>query len=236
MTEREKINRSIESAILNKPNNYVYTTSDLIFFQKYDKCEDAGLDEAMVFGKLWDEAFDMIDGNKAENRFDGKVLVTHGGGGKAITSAPQGASFHVFNNDYFCHVITKALTSGRMRENYMNYDFGSIAEYFYLGNTDGLPQYDLVITHPPKQCGLAELDYDESMSEVAQDNARVYFAVRGFSFVKQGGAMMVIVPREEYVEVHEKITNKLVEMEGLSFDFEVPTTTGDDFILKYTRI
>ena len=122
-----------------------------------------------------------------------------------------------------------------MRDNYMNYDFGSIAEYFYLGNTDGLPQYDLVITHPPKECGLAELDYDESMADVARDNARVYFGVRGFSFVKKGGAMMVIVPREEYMAVHEKIANKLA-LNDESFDFEVPTTSGDDFILKYTRI
>lgn len=236
MATREETNRSIESFILNKGDNYVYSNADLNYLLKYDKCQDAGLDEQVVFSKVWKEAYAMPQGNPADERFEGQVLVTHGGGGKAITSAPLGASFHVFNDDYFCHEVTKALTSGRRADSYMIYDFGTIAEYFYLGNTQALPSFDLVISHAPMRCEFAELDYDEFMAEFGRKNARVYYAVRSFEFLNDEGVLMVIVPREEYIKTHEQIVELLYHTQGISFDFEVPKQAGDDFILKYTRL
>ena len=236
MSTREETNRSIESFILNKGDKYVYTDADLNFLLKYDKCQDAGLDEEKVFSKVWDRAYDMPQGIKMDKRFFGKVMVTHGGGGKAITTAPLGASFHTFNDDYFCHEVTKALTSGRKVENSMIYDFGSIAEFFYLGNTERLPMFDLVISHPPIRCQYAELDYDEVMAEFGKKNARVYYAVRSFEFLNRDGVLMVIVPREEYIQTHEQIVELLFHTQGPTFDFEVPTQAGDDFILKYQRL
>ena len=236
MASREQQNKSIESFILNKSQNYVYTPADLAFFRKYDKCEDSELNENVVFGKLWQETTSMPQAIEAENRFNGDVLVTHGGSGKALTSAPMGASFHVMNNDYFCHEITRALTSGRQKENFVRYDFGSLAEYFYVGNTSGIPTYDLVITHPPATCRYAELDHDEMMADLGESDARTYYAVRSFAFVRQGGILMVIVPRQEYLKTHEKIVERLFHIEGATFDFDVPVDTGEEFILKYTRV
>jgi len=236
MVDREQLNSSIEAAILNTPHDYVYSMAELNFFRKYDKCEDAGLNENVVFKKVWEMALTMDEGVKPEDRFNGDVLVTHGGSGKAITSAPKGVSFHVMNHDYFCHEITKLLTSGRQRNNFLRYDFGSIAEYFYLGNTNGMPSYDLVITHPPAKCRFAELDYDEDLAKLGEDDARVYYAVRSFAFVRQGGTLMAIVPRDEYIKTHEKIVELLFHIEGATFDFNVPEDAGDDYILKYTRV
>jgi hypothetical protein len=236
MPTREQLNDSIEAFILNKPNDYVYTNSDLNFLRKYDKCEDAGLNEKVVFDKVWSLASKMKEADEAENAFYGNVLVTHGGGGKAITSAPEGISFHVMNTNYFCHEITKALTSGRQSNNFMRYDFGTLAEYFYLGNTDGLPSYDLVISHPPAKCPHAELDHDSLLASEARKNARVYYAVRSFAFVEPQGSLLVIVPREVALKTHEDITDLLFHVEGATFDFDVPSAAGDDFILKYTRL
>jgi len=236
MEARQRLNKSIESFIINKRSDYVYSIGDLNFLRKYDKCEDAGLNENVVFKKVWELASNMEEEVKPENRFNGDVLITHGGSGKAITSAPDGASFHVMNHDYFCHEITKSLTSGRQKENFLRYDFGSIAEYFYLGNTNGLPSYDLVITHPPAKCRFAELDYDETLAQLGRSDARAYYGVRSFSFVRKGGYLMVIVPREEFRQTHEKIVELLFHIEGATFDFEVPEITGEDYILKYKRI
>ena len=47
---------------------------------------------------------------------------------------------------------------------------------------------------------------------------------------------MVIVPREEFRQTHEKIVELLFHIEGATFDFEVPEITGEDYILKYKRI
>jgi hypothetical protein len=236
MGRREQLNESIESFIIRKAHDYVYSIADLNFLYKYDKCEDADLNEAVVFKKVWEIATKMDEGIKAENRFNGDVLITHGGSGKAITSAPRGVSFHIMNHDYFCHEITKALTSGRQKDNFLRYDFGSIAEYFYLGNTNGIPSYDLVISHPPEKCRFAEFDYDELLAKYGEKDARVYYAVRSFAFVKQGGVLLVIVPRKDYIPIHERITELLFHIEGANFDFEVPKITGDDYILKYTRV
>ena len=68
------------------------------------------------------------DYNELTKEFEGKVLVTHGGSGKAITIA-HGASFHVFNDDYFCHVITRALTSGKRQKTSCNM-VSAVAEFF----------------------------------------------------------------------------------------------------------
>ena len=236
MANREDLNKSVESFILNKSHDYVYSISDLIFLRKYDKCEDSDLKEAVVFKKVWEMASKMKEDVAAEDRFNGDVLVTHGGSGKALTSAPEGASFHVMNNDYFCHEITKALTSGRQKDNYVRYDFGTIAEYFYIGNTKGMPSYDLVITHPPAQCRFAEFDFDEVMSQHGEKDARSYYAVRSFAFVREGGTLMVIVPRKEYLQTHERIVGLLFHIEGATFDFDVPQNVGKDYILKYTRV
>ena len=236
MISREEINKSIEAFILLKRHNYVYSLSDLNFLFKYDKCEDADLNEDVVFKKVWDMASEMKDGIKAERRFNGEVLITHGGSGKAITSAPNGASFHIMNNDYFCHEIAKALTSGRQKNNFLRYDFGSIAEYFYIGNTNGLPSYDLVISHPPAKCRFAELDYDEVLAKHGEKDARAYYAVRSFAFVRKGGTLMVIVPREEYIKTHETVVELLFHIEGATFDFNVPEDAGNNYILKYTRV
>ena len=110
---QKKINQSIEALIMNAPKNYVFNQNDLHLMRRYDKCEDSELNEQFVFGRVWKMLQKDDDYNELTKEFEGKVLVTHGGSGKAITRAPMGASFHVFNDDYFCHVITRALTSGR---------------------------------------------------------------------------------------------------------------------------
>jgi hypothetical protein len=236
MPTREEINASIEAFLLNKPHDYVLTNADLSFLRKYDKCEDAGLNEKVVFDKVWSIASKMKEANTAEDAFYGNVLVTHGGSGKAITSAPEGVSFHVMNNDYFCHEICQALTSGRQSDNFMRYDFGTIAEYFYLGGIDGLPQYDLVLSHAPETCRHAELDHDEVLAAYGRRDARAYYAVRSFAFVEKSGSLLVIVPREVAVKTHETIVELLFHIEGATFDFDVPSEAGDEFILKYTRL
>lgn len=236
MPTKKELNRSIESFIINRPKNYIYTPEDLLFFRKYDKCEDSDLNENVVFKKVWEIASNMDEAIKPQDTFNGDALITHGGSGKAITSAPKGVSFHIMNHDYFCHVITKSLTSGRQSDNFIRYDFGSIAEYFYLGNTNGMPSYDLVISQPPAKCQFAELDYDEMLAKYGEEDARVYYGVRSFAFVRQGGTLMVIVPRKDYIKTHEKIVELLFHLEGAAFDFDVPNIEGDDYILKYTRI
>ena len=233
---RELTNRSIESFIANMKEDFVPSTEDLNFLRQYDKCQDAGLNEKVVFDRVWRIAMDMYEGNKAEESFQGNCLVTHGGSGKAITSAPEGISFHVFNDDYYCHEITKRLTSGRISQNFMRYDFGTIAEYFYVKENTSLPSYDLVISHAPRQCPLAELDSNPMMAKVAEKDARVYFAVRAFDFLSEDGTLLVIVPREDYKRVHDKIIEVLHAKNGLGFYFTTPSSTGDEFILKYERL
>ena len=45
-----------------------------------------------------------------------------------------------------------------------------------------------------------------------------------------------MMKREEYRQTHEKIVELLFHIEGATFDFEVPTMTGNDYTLKYKRI
>tara|TARA_B100000927_G_scaffold290537_1_gene289669 strand:+ start:695 stop:1390 length:696 start_codon:yes stop_codon:yes gene_type:complete len=229
---QDELNKSIESLIVNKPENTIFTHSELNYLRKYDKCEDSGLSEAQVFEEVWKR----VDRDKRGKEYTATTLVTHGGSGKAITTAPLGESIHVFNDDYFCHVITRALTSGRMKDVFMNYDFGTIAEYFYLGNSDFLPAYDLVISQPPKHCQFAELDGDEKFASLAKENARIYYAVRAFKFVRKGGALMLIVPRDEFKQSHIEVVNLLFEEEGADFIFQKPHEADGQFILKYNRL
>ena len=234
--DRKELNRSIETFIANWPKDFVPSMDDLNFLRQYDKCQDAGLDEEVVFEKVWNTAMKMDEGNPADGTFDGNCLITHGGSGKAISSAPEGISFHVMNDDYYCHVITKCLTSGRSSQNFMRYDFGSIAEYFYVKENTNLPSYDLVLCHPPRKCPYAELDNMEMMANIAEKDARVYYAVRAFDFLSEDGVLMVIVDRADYKRIHDRIVEALFAKNGLGFYFTTPSEAGDEFILKYERL
>ena len=237
METREDINKSIEAFIKNCPPNYVFTPQDTVFLSQYDKCEDSDLNESTIFKTLWNRAMKMEEGFAAEDRFEGSVLVTHGGSGKAISSAPLGASFHVFNNDYFCHVITQELTSGRSEDNFMNYDFGTIAEYFYVGYLNALPSYDIAISYPPRQCGFAELDFEDEMASIAQTDARVYYAMRSFDLLRNGGRLFLIVKKSDFEEVFRSVIKELAAHRiGVDFDFQAPKLTGDEYLLEFRKL
>lgn len=231
---QKKINQSIESLILNAPENYVFNQNDLHLMRRYDKCEDSELNEQFVFGRVWKMLQKDDDYNELTKEFEGKVLVTHGGSGKAITIAPHGASFHVFNDDYFCHVITRALTSGRKTENFMQYDFGSVAEFFYLNNTDFLPQFDLVISQPPAQCHFARLDGDESLARLAKKDSRAYYAVRGMDFLETGGVLSLILPRRARMTT-QRLAEDALSRRGVDFVVE-ESDRDDQFILNFIKL
>ena len=49
-----ELNKAIENLILNKPKSQSYSTRELNYIRRYDKCEDEGLDIEETIRQIWD--------------------------------------------------------------------------------------------------------------------------------------------------------------------------------------
>ena len=229
-----ELNKAIESLILNKPESESYSTRELNYIRRYDKCEDEGLDLEATLHEIWKKEQQESPVMVSMGYYGGSCLITHGQSGQSALLAPSGANLTIFNNDYFCHEITKALTSGRPNAS-TTFEFGTIAEYFFLNGKGIYPQYNTIISHPPRQCDMAQLDFDERLADVAQEDARIYYGIRAYEFLASKGAMYLIVDAEDALKIHQRIVEGLAELYEENFDFDVLDGDVETSILRYKK-
>ncbi len=229
-----ELNNAIESLILNKPKSQSYSTRELNYIRRYDKCEDEGLDIEETIRQIWDTEQKESPVMVRMGYYGGSCLITHGQSGQSALLSPAGANLTIFNNDYFCHEITKALTSGRHNAS-TTFEFGTIAEYFFLSGKGVYPQYNTIISHPPRRCDMAELDFDENLADVAKEDARIYYGVRAYEFLASKGAMYLIVESKDAPMIHRRIVEHLADLYEENFDFEVLDEDKETSILTYRK-
>jgi hypothetical protein len=135
------------------------------------------------------------------------ALIPFLGAGKVILQSPKNVGFHSFNQDYYCHFISKKTTSGRQISSFVKYDFGSIAEYFFLYNTTDVPIFDVVFCQPPKKCKLASLDSVDDMANIALNDARLYYYLRCTNFMKKGSILVIFIAKKDVDSFVENVEN-----------------------------
>ena len=145
----------------------------------------------------------------------------------------MGASFHVFNDDYFCMSLPAPSRAGERRKLHA-IRLRHCREFFYLNNTDFLPQFDLVISQPPAQCHFARLDGDESLARLAKKDSRAYYAVRGMDFLETGGVLSLILPRRARMTT-QRLAEDALSRRGVDFVVE-ESDRDDQFILNFIKL
>lgn len=232
-------NEQIENFIDGISEGYDLSTEQLNFLTTYDKCYDEGLGDRLV-RKSWLSCFeDFTEADQTSSSLPIMALVPFLGAGKTILQSPQNVGFHSFNQDYYCHFIAKKTTSGRQIKSYIKFDFGSIAEYFYLYNTTDLPSFDVVLCQPPKKCKLASLDSVNEMASIALNDSRLYYFLRCTNFMRKGSVLIMFIAEKDAdsfmrkVENYKYRTSLRVEFQDIiSDDLE-----NNDFVsLKYKAV
>tara|TARA_R110000751_G_scaffold147699_1_gene252331 strand:+ start:1230 stop:1934 length:705 start_codon:yes stop_codon:yes gene_type:complete len=232
-------NKQIENFIDGIGDGYDLSMHQLNFLTEYDKCYDEGVGDKLV-RMAWLSCFEnFVESDKTSGSLPVKALVPFLGAGKFILQSPQNIGFHTFNQDYYCHFIAENTTSGRQIKSYVNYDFGSIAEYFMVYPTIDTPSFDVIFCQPPKKCKLASLDSDNAMANIALNDTRLYYFLRSTNFMRKGSVLVMFVPKSEADSFMYKTGSHTYQTSvRLSFDdfFEDPSDDNEFIAIKYTAV
>ena len=90
-----ELNKAIESLILNKPKSQSYSTRELNYIRRYDKCEDEGLDIEETIRQIWDTEQKESPVMVRMGYYGGSCLITHGQSAKVHCYRPQGQFDHL---------------------------------------------------------------------------------------------------------------------------------------------
>lgn len=232
-------NEQIENFIDGIGDNYDLSYEQLNFLTNYDKCYDEGLGNKLV-RMAWSSCFENFEmSDKTSGSLPVMSLVPFVGAGKIVLQSPNNVGFHSMNQDFYCHFIAKNTTSGKQIRSFVNYDFGSIAEYFMVYNTLDLPVYDVIFCQPPKKCKLASLDSDNAMASLALNDARIYYFLRCTNFMQKGSVLVMFIAKEDADAFMSKVGHYFYRTAvRLEFDdFFTDDEQGNEFVaIKYVAI
>ena len=205
---------------LNLSEGAKYSEYETKVMSEYNGCADSRYSD-LFLTKLWNKLNDIVF--LKESYEPVSVFLTNSLGAKILKYAPKNSEIYAMNNDFYCHIVSKAILQRIKLDWVPNVIFGNIANYFYMEYDKFISnRYDLIVnTYEDENAYYKSIDNDKS----ADLPYYQYCFVRSILFTEK--YICSIVPNKYAEELKRFIYGNVINYTDKKLFLETTITDAD---------